>query len=125
MRGDLTRLFLWWHLGGVGDQCLPWWEISLPSFVRGVVLQLGAMSIARGDASRVSPCMDFRAALGSKSPSKGTKTFVNNLFDPDLGIVSASMSNGSWILKINGCLERCKERLKLLIPLEMITNDVE
>ena len=33
--------------------------------------------------------------------------------------------NASRITKTNGCLERCKERPKLVIPVEMIAEDVE
>lgn len=35
------------------------------------------------------------------------------------------MSNRSRISKINGCLERCKDRPKLVIPPKMIVDDVE
>lgn len=35
------------------------------------------------------------------------------------------MSNGARILNINGCLERCKEWPKLVIPPKMIVEDVE
>lgn len=68
-------------------------------------------------ASEASPSMDFRAALDSKSPNHGVKTFDNNLFAPDSGVAGAGVSNGSQISKFNGCLERCKERPKLVIPL--------
>ena len=33
--------------------------------------------------------------------------------------------NGSRIMKTNGCLERCKEREKLVVLVEMIMEDVE
>lgn len=46
-------------LVAVGDQYLSWWEFSLPSFVKRVVLQLGVMSIVGGDASGVSIDMNF------------------------------------------------------------------
>ena len=69
------------------------------------------------------PQMDFRAAIGSASSNQGMKTFDNNLFAPnnaDLG-----PSNGSRVSKTNGCLEKCKERPKLVIPVAMIAEDVE
>lgn len=83
------------------------------------------MSFVGGDASGVSPSLDFQAVQGSKSPSNGSKTFVNNYFHPNLSITSATLSNGARILKINGYLERYIERPKLVIPPEMIAEDVE
>ncbi|XP_059078059.1 uncharacterized protein LOC131876633 [Cryptomeria japonica] len=55
---------------------------------------------------------------------------VKKIFDMrarprDSGFGSASMPNDSQIKKINGCLERRNERLKLVIPPEMIVEDVE
>lgn len=80
------------------------------------------MSSIGGEALKAPPAMDFRATVGSKSPSQSMKTFNNNLFSLDSGSGSAG---GSWIAKINGCLERCSERPRLVIPPEMIAKDVE
>lgn len=69
--------------------------------------------------------MDFRASIGSKFSSQGMKTFDNNLFAQNTRTVDLGLANGSRIMKINGCLERCKERPKLVVPSEMIAEDVE
>lgn len=78
------------------------------------------------ESSGASPKMDFRsAAVGANSPSHALKVFNNNLFSPDLGLVGSGLSGGTWITKINGCLECCEERPKLVIPLEMIAEDID
>ena len=46
-------------------------------------------------------------------------------FSQNTGVMDSSSPGGSWITKINGYLERCKERPKLVIPFEMIAEDVE
>lgn len=79
------------------------------------------MSIG-GYVSKDQSALDFHAAVGSKPPPQGMKTFNNNLYSSDVGSSSAGSSR---ILKINGCLERCSERPKLIIPPEMIAEDVE
>ncbi|XP_059068347.1 uncharacterized protein LOC131858890 [Cryptomeria japonica] len=53
------------------------------------------------------------------------KTFDNKLFNSNPGNVDLGPSNGSRIMKTNGCLERCKERPKVVVPVEMIADDVE
>ena len=69
--------------------------------------------------------MDFRVVVGSKVSNQGMKTFDNNLFVLKSGSANFGASNASRITKTNGCLERCKERPKLVIPVEMIAEDVE
>lgn len=64
------------------------------------------MAGLREVVSDASPSLDFQAALGSKSPNHGVKTFDNNLFAPDSGVAGAGVSNASQISKFNGCLER-------------------
>jgi len=43
------------------------------------------MAFSKGEALGVSPDLDFQAAIGSKSPNQGMKTFDNNLFTLELG----------------------------------------
>ena len=83
------------------------------------------MAEAEGETATKSPCMNFREALGPKVLNQGMKTFDNNLFIQNSETVDAGPSNGSRIAKTNGCLERCKERPKLVVPVEMIADDVE
>ena len=83
------------------------------------------MADARGETAVLSPRMDFWAALGPRYSNQGMKTFDNNLFTPNSENVDLGLSNGSRITKTNGCLERCKERPKPVIPVEMIADDVE
>lgn len=66
--------------------------------------------------------MEFCAAVGSKHPLQNMKTFFNNIFSLDPGSESAS---SSLLMKINGCLKRCSERPKLVIPPKMIVEDIE
>ena len=58
-------------------------------------------------------------------PNQGARVFDNVLYSQSSGATESNPSGGSRITKINGCLERCKERPKLLIPYEMIAEDVE
>ena len=83
------------------------------------------MENARRETTVLSPRMDFWVALGPKYSNQGMKTFDNNLFTPNFGNVDLGLSNGSRISKTNGCLERCKERPKLVVSAEMIADDVE
>ena len=78
-----------------------------------------------GETAGKSSQMDFRAAVGSKVSNQGMKTFDNNLFVSKPGSADLGASNASRITKTNGCLERCKERSKLVILVEMIAEDVE
>ena len=80
---------------------------------------------AKGEVTMKSPRMDFWAALGPKFPNHGMKTFDNNLFALNSETADLGLSNGSKITKTNGCLERCKERPKLIVSAEMIADDVE
>lgn len=64
------------------------------------------MTSIGGEDSQVPPAMDFHVAVGSSE--SGSRT-----------------TGGSRIMKINGCLERCSERLKLVIPPELIAEDIE
>lgn len=80
----------------------------------------GSMSRTGGEALKASLDMDFRAMMGLKSPSQNVKTFDNNLFASDS---RAGSAGGSWISKINGYLERCSERPRLIIPPKMIVED--
>ncbi|XP_059076672.1 uncharacterized protein LOC131875950 [Cryptomeria japonica] len=81
--------------------------------------------MSQGDSSRGGPGMDFRLAFGSKPSTLGTKVFDNNLFASDQEMNSSGLSGGPRVTKINGCLERCKERLKLVIPMELLADDIE
>ena len=63
--------------------------------------------------------------IGPKYSNQGMKTFDNNLFVPNSRNADLGASNGSRIMKTNGCLQRCKERPKLVIPVVMIVEDVE
>jgi hypothetical protein len=64
--------------------------------------------MAKGETSRVEPGLSFHEVVGMNT-----------------GVMDSSLPGGSRITKINGCLERCKERPKLVIPFEMIAEDVE
>ncbi|XP_057851710.2 uncharacterized protein LOC131061871 [Cryptomeria japonica] len=75
-----------------------------------------------GKESHVPSVMDFCTTVGSKPPLRSMKTFNNKLFSSESG---SGTTGGSHIMKINGCLERYSERSKLVIPLELIVEDVE
>ena len=64
--------------------------------------------MAKGETSRAEPGLSFHEVVGT-----------------NIGVMDSSLLGGSRITKINGCLERCKERPKLVIPFEMIAEDVE
>lgn len=69
--------------------------------------------------------LDFRTPLGTKSPSPLMRVVENNLFHNDSRVGRFAPSQGPQIPKINGCLERCKERLVLVIQPKSIVEDVE
>lgn len=81
--------------------------------------------MSQGETSGANPMMDFQSAFGSKPLSQGTKVFENNLFALNQELNGSGSSGGSKIMKINGCLERCKERSKLVILMEMLADDIE
>ena len=64
--------------------------------------------MAKGEMSRAEPRLSFHEVVGMNT-----------------GVMDLSLPGGSRITKINGFLERCKERPKLVIPFEMIVEDVE
>ena len=64
--------------------------------------------MAKGETSRAEPGLSFHEAVGMNT-----------------SVMDSSLPGGSRIKKINGFLERCKERPKLVIPFEMIAEDVE
>ena len=64
--------------------------------------------MAKGETSRAEPGLSFHEVVGMNT-----------------GVMDSSLPGGSRITKINGFLERCKERPKLVIPFEMIAKDVE
>ena len=64
--------------------------------------------MAKGETSKAEPGLSFHEAVGM-----------------NIGVMDSSLQGGSRITKINGFLERCKERPKLVIPFEMIAKDVE
>ena len=86
---------------------------------------LGIITESKDEMSVRSTHLDFRAVIGPKYLNQGMKTFDNNLFVPNFGNADLGPSNGSRITKTNGCLERCKEKSKMVIPAAMIAKDVE
>lgn len=77
------------------------------------------------ESSGVCPKMDFRSTFGSKPSLQGSKVFENNLFSVELEKVETGSIGGPRILKINGCLERCKERPNVVILMEMLAEDID
>ena len=81
--------------------------------------------MAKEETSKVEPGLSFHEAVGMNMVGQEVKAFENALFSQNIGVMDSNSVGGSWITKINGCLERCKERPKLVIPFEMIAEDVE
>ena len=81
--------------------------------------------MAKGDPSKAEPGLSFHEVVGMNMADQEGRAFENALFSQNTGVMDSSLSGGSRITKINGCLERCKERPKLVIPFEMIAEDVE
>ena len=81
--------------------------------------------MAKGEPSRAEPGLSFPEAVGMNAAGQEVRAFENALFSQNTGVMDSSSPGGSQITKINGCLERCKERPKLVIPFEMIAEDVE
>lgn len=79
----------------------------------------------QGDSSGVCPKMDFRSAVGSKPSLQGSKVFDNNLFSVEPEKAMSRSAGGLRIPKINGCLERCAERPNVVIPMEMLAEDID
>ncbi|XP_059066210.1 uncharacterized protein LOC131857552 [Cryptomeria japonica] len=59
------------------------------------------------------------------SPTDEMSTFNNSLFAADPGMDGARFPSGSWITKVNGCLEWCKVRPKFVVPPKMIADDID
>ena len=78
-----------------------------------------------GEPSRASPFVETIEKMDSTNLGFEARVFENALFSQHMDTSVSSLPGGSRITKINGCLERCKERPKLVIPFEMIAEDVE
>ena len=81
--------------------------------------------MAKEEPSRAEPGLSFHEALGMNTVGQEARVFENALFSQNIGVMDSSSPGGSRITKINGYLERCKKRPKLVIPFEMIAEDVE
>ncbi|XP_057866241.2 receptor-like protein EIX1 [Cryptomeria japonica] len=75
-----------------------------------------------GEASKAPHDLELRAAGGLKPTCHNLKTYDNNLFASEF---RAGNIGGLRISKINGCLEKCSERPRVIIPPEMIAEDVD
>ena len=74
--------------------------------------------MAKGEPSRAEPGLSFHEAVGMNTAGQEARAFENALFSQNIGVMDSSSPGGSRITKINGCLKRCKERPKLVIPLK-------
>ncbi|XP_059076969.1 uncharacterized protein LOC131876167 [Cryptomeria japonica] len=83
------------------------------------------MAFSKGEAFGVTPVLNLHASINSMSPKDGMSTFNNSLFAVEPGMDGVGLPSGSWITKVNGCLERCKVRPKFVVPPEMITDDID
>lgn len=83
------------------------------------------LAIPCGETSEASTKLDFRSECGLKLSAHGGNVFDNTLFSLETKMNDLGPTSGSQITKINGCLERCKERPKLIILMEMLANDIE
>ncbi|XP_057817558.2 uncharacterized protein LOC131030678 [Cryptomeria japonica] len=81
--------------------------------------------MAKGEPPRAVPGSKFQEAVGMNVPGQEARVFENALFSQNTGATDPGSPVGSRITKINECLERCKDRPKLVIPFEMIAEDVE
>lgn len=81
--------------------------------------------MAKGETPREVPSSKFHEAVAMNLPGQEARVFENALLSQNTGATDPGSPMGSRITKINGCLERCKDRPKLVIPFEMIAEDVE
>lgn len=78
-----------------------------------------------GGASRASPAVVLHDMEDLNMPGQEARVFENTIFSQNTDATDSCLPRGSRITKINGCLECCKERPRLVIPFEMIIEDVK